>query len=487
MTTVGNAKSYFVLIGGESCDTQGADLHNREYLHTSLHFVAQAYDQLRAAGVPRAQIITIVQLEDYLRSPLLEEGSYARTSTLQSCRRLLAEGGADYDFEKVNSGTVYAVLLGLQSKEFPKVVPHDSSTKSLFFAIYTHGNCHPAVSAPDAVLTTELERRRREASQERAEASLMSEEDTLPSDEQSPASSSTSPPVVRRAAPTEIPTHENEWFAHFPYPCQPQEYKEQMYAFVSTHGGHTNGYKAPECQLYATHIAMIVARLCHEQEHYRPVVGLLNFCMSGGGLDFMRREGFRSFYRPERWPVYIMSSSQANKDALVGGLWDAYIPCLAEMLSTGKSLPSLSTASAGHSLNDLYLTAKAVYRKKNVYELFGHIMHSAYPSSGKSFRSHLQPLLTSGEHGGPDFAAIAQLQRDYRKGGVYYQRKTYIYDTYNWGQEVDLVQVVASCLRHIALPDCVFGELSGVDKVKAHEAFHFEYEHGSADSITTDR
>ena len=34
-------KSYFVLIGGESCDTQGANVHTREYLHTSLSFVAQ--------------------------------------------------------------------------------------------------------------------------------------------------------------------------------------------------------------------------------------------------------------------------------------------------------------------------------------------------------------------------------------------------------------------------------------------------------------
>lgn len=34
-------KSYFCLIGGESCDTQGADLHRREYLHTSLFFVGK--------------------------------------------------------------------------------------------------------------------------------------------------------------------------------------------------------------------------------------------------------------------------------------------------------------------------------------------------------------------------------------------------------------------------------------------------------------
>jgi hypothetical protein len=48
----------------------------------------------------------------------------------------------------VNSGTVFAVLLGLRDRQFPKVVPNDCSTKSLFFAIYSHGNCHPVLSTP---------------------------------------------------------------------------------------------------------------------------------------------------------------------------------------------------------------------------------------------------------------------------------------------------------------------------------------------------
>lgn len=107
-----------------------------------------------------------------------------------------------------------------------------------------------------------------------------------------------------RVVPPHISPHDNEWFAHFPYPCQPPEYRELMYAFVSTEGGCSNGHKAPECQLYATHIAMIITRLYHNEHQQqssqllsRPVVGLLNFCRSGGGLDFMRREGFRSFYQ----------------------------------------------------------------------------------------------------------------------------------------------------------------------------------------------
>ena len=38
-------KNYFVLIGGETCDSQGADLSKREYLHTSLSFVAKVIEK----------------------------------------------------------------------------------------------------------------------------------------------------------------------------------------------------------------------------------------------------------------------------------------------------------------------------------------------------------------------------------------------------------------------------------------------------------
>ena len=191
----------------------------------------------------------------------------------------------------------------------------------------------------------------------------------------------------------------------------------------------------------------------------------------------------------QHWPVYIMSAAEANKDALVGGLWDSYFQCLIEQL-TAPSAPApappraMATAPAAISpsrtltLHDLFLTAKAMYRQRNVYELYGHICHEAYPSAGISFRSDLQPLLTSGTNGSPDFAKIAQLQANYRnrgggRGGGR-RRNIYIYDTYNWGVEVDLVTVVKRCLLHIALPDCVFGDQSGVHTFNTKETFHFE-------------
>ena len=281
-------------------------------------------------------------------------------------------------------------------------------------------------------------------------------------------------PITRVSAPSDICPQSNEWFAHFPYPCPPH-LVDEMYGIISTHGGHHNGHKEPYCQLYANQLAMIITRLftSHNNEHItrrrreRPVVGLLNFCLSGGGLHFMKRDGFKRVYQPQHWPVFLMSSTQDNKDALVGGLWDSYFECLSHYLlqhqSTNKRKVTLTSTTC--SLHQVFLKAKTQYRRNNIYELYGHICHLAYPSKLCSFRSHLQPLLTSGEFGCPDFAKISELQDQYRRRGVY------IYNTYNWGVEIDLVFVVKECLLYIALPDYVYGELSGIGETSIQDIF----------------
>ena len=45
----------------------------------------------------------------------------------------------------VNSGTVYSVLLGIKGRKIKRVVPRESA-QSLFFAIYSHGGCHPVIA-----------------------------------------------------------------------------------------------------------------------------------------------------------------------------------------------------------------------------------------------------------------------------------------------------------------------------------------------------
>ena len=54
-----------------------------------------------------------MQLEDYFRGHQLKGADSAATRIYHdSCARLIAEGGADYDFHTVNPATVLAVLEG---------------------------------------------------------------------------------------------------------------------------------------------------------------------------------------------------------------------------------------------------------------------------------------------------------------------------------------------------------------------------------------
>lgn len=118
--------AHFVLVGGEAAEWHGGEPHLRQFQHTSLGFVGEAYERLRAGGVPRRNIIVIAQLADYLGMLAVGEAGelsaatgipshyYAeqRARTECMCQRLLEEGGAHYDGKAVNPATVWSVLLG---------------------------------------------------------------------------------------------------------------------------------------------------------------------------------------------------------------------------------------------------------------------------------------------------------------------------------------------------------------------------------------
>ena len=89
--------AYWVLIGGEAPSQHGPGVayHERNFEHTSVSFVGEAYSALRKAGVPRIQIITIVQLQDFLLNSA--DGTWAKSYYERCCAMLIREGGADYD------------------------------------------------------------------------------------------------------------------------------------------------------------------------------------------------------------------------------------------------------------------------------------------------------------------------------------------------------------------------------------------------------
>jgi len=187
--------AWFVLVGGESAGSHGGDFEGRQFQHTSVPFIGQAYESLRGAGVPRERIITIVQLEDYLDH--LQEGVLGklciparffeeqRDRTLSSCRRLIDEGGADYDGVHVNPTTVMQVLNGqtsIPATRYSGRAPPRESDEPIFFAIYSHGNNYMTVGE----------------------------------DQKHPL--------------------QNEWYIHFPYPSP----DEESIAFVAYHPTSTN-------------------------------------------------------------------------------------------------------------------------------------------------------------------------------------------------------------------------------------------------------
>eukprot|EP00656_Telonema_subtile_P053953 TRINITY_DN7917_c0_g2_i4.p1 TRINITY_DN7917_c0_g2~~TRINITY_DN7917_c0_g2_i4.p1 ORF type:complete len:358 (+),score=82.41 TRINITY_DN7917_c0_g2_i4:89-1162(+) len=315
-------EAWFVLVGGEAMETQGGDPTKRELMHTSLSFVADAYSSLREVGIPRERIITIVQLEDFMRT--VPPGQYVHDYYSKTCARLREEGGADYDFEKVCPSTVWAVLSGEHGGgRFPKVLPQDAH--SVFFCVYSHGDSHSALKSV-----------------------------------QEAAAQRVANPTDAVQVPVELDPASTEWYAHFPYPSD-DDLASEMLDFVSTDGCPKGGGMF---YLYASQLKLLFARM-FEQNPHRPVVALLNYCRSGGALHFMKNEAVRKAYGADRWPLFLMSSSQPHHDALVGGLWTAFFEGLVQTM--------LKKELEGCTLIQMFKQANGNYMKDNVYELRDHV------------------------------------------------------------------------------------------------------------------
>lgn len=321
--------AHFVLVAGEAAEWQGGPPHTREFQHTSLGFVGEAYEQLRSGGVPRRNIIVIAQLSDYLsvlgqgQAGTLDTGipqyyyGEQRERTVAQCRRLLDEGGAHYDGAAVNPGTIWSVLLGEAEPAQPgPVVPADSDS-ALVFAIYSHGDRHS---------TTEL---------------------------------STSTACTAAGATSSDTAAVHEWYAHFPY----ETTRTDLYDMVATEhapvkpGGGFGRY------LYSTQLRQIFHNIFDRQPQ-RPVIGLLNYCLSGGNLDFMRRDAVRVAFGVDKWPLYLMSSSQAETESMVGGLWSSWFEQLGAQL-TQLNAPSPEVAQEP-DVHTLFCAAEAAFFQENL-------------------------------------------------------------------------------------------------------------------------
>lgn len=382
------ARPTFVLVGGEAYEWQGVEPERREFQHTSVEFVGSAYESLRSAGVPREDIITIVQLSDYLSTLARGEAGefsestgvpakwYAeqREKTEGRCRRLIDEGGASYDNEDVNPATVWSVLLGEEGGDggggpgdgvCGPVVPIDGGP--ILFGVYSHGDRHAA----------------------------------------GPGSGAT------------------ECFAHMPYAST----RLDIYDFVATDGAQEagRGRNRPTCYLYSTQLRVIFHQL-FERSPDRCIVGLLNYCLSGGNLEFMRRESVRRHLHVDRWPLFLMSSSQAGQESMVAGMWDAWFQELRDAIIVQP--PSLTVSG-------LFERAEARYWHDNLYELSNAVKARVYApriwsrsfcfpgvrdDSWDPWHLDLTRALEDsipGPGGSFSFDAVTELQRRYEAGEAF--------------------------------------------------------------------
>ncbi|CAB9503632.1 expressed unknown protein [Seminavis robusta] len=327
-----HGESYFVLIGGESCKAQGSPIRSeRDSQHTSVPFIGDAYKSLRMAGIPRDRIITICQLQDYRTTLIMgAEGDLVSSKGVSPrfyrkqleetdlhCQLLLDEGGADYDFEMVNPATVWSVLSGEASRKCPKVVPLNYCS-ALFFAVYSHGDSHAA------------------------DASAM------------------------MGGKTENHHLNAEWFAHFPYRYPSK--RHDLLDFVATENA---GGMAPY-HLYSTQLRLIFHRLFAANPS-RPVVGLLNYCTSGGNLEFMRRPSVVQRLGVDGWPLFLMASSGGSTDSLVAGLWQSVFRLLSSCLH-----PPATGLQQQYTFESLFEAAVCAYHKENVYDLLNECKERAF-------------------------------------------------------------------------------------------------------------
>ena len=106
---------------------------------------------------------------------------------------------------------------------------------------------------------------------------------------------------------------QHEWFVHLPYEAKPDSISEEMCSAVAFEGAAAVRLSHPKSFLYATQMRMIFTRLFLAIPE-RPVVGLLNYCRSGGALLFLdKNRAARRALGAQNWPLFLMASSSSHR------------------------------------------------------------------------------------------------------------------------------------------------------------------------------
>eukprot|EP01062_Namystynia_karyoxenos_P020019 TRINITY_DN17574_c0_g1_i1.p1 TRINITY_DN17574_c0_g1~~TRINITY_DN17574_c0_g1_i1.p1 ORF type:complete len:541 (+),score=104.58 TRINITY_DN17574_c0_g1_i1:67-1623(+) len=353
---------WLVIVGGE---TRSAMLPDRKgvrpgkYLggHPSIEVVGNAYSRLKPI-YGRDHIIVIMQLRETLE--WLAEASRSeedcarltgRASSMdalrgklervrEACGELIADGGADYDGEDVNSHTVLSVLKGTAHG---RCLPRSPAAVQLL--LISHGYAHPS---PLAELCSP---------QQQHETPLQSPCDTPDADAAAaPGGGAQEGSATDAAGEAGGRVAEcawrAEWYCDLPYACP--DHAASLYDGIAFDRDPLPEWQwgAPKhrFRLYARMLAVAALDLC--SRGCNPVVCVLQFCHAGGFVQWIDRKAPRQHFRTRESPVFMVASAGAFEPSLgdVMPLWvDEFV----------------AAVSSGGTLADVYVSTERRYWEAN--------------------------------------------------------------------------------------------------------------------------
>ena len=379
------------------------------------------------------------------------------------CGRLIEEGGADYDGTLVNPETVVHVLTAALGDGPPllggPIVPRDCAGIALM--IYSHGSFHET-AAHDSDYWRHL--------MATTPCDVCGQPHPLPR----PPAPAEEGAAAAAVAEGPQPDHEhvslrtNEWYIHMPHsapsggnagsggcsheaavsasaaaeraaaeraaaagteaapPSQPAAEAGEARATPAMYEGIAHAQHPHPYSLLYWQILFKIYHRRFTAAPSSPMLVLLNSCRSGGLTKFLQQEIVDQTYAVHDWPLYVMSSSQAERDAVVGGLWTSWFKRLADLSDDrhheGVASPiaaatSSAVAGAADSMASFFGAVANEYNQATSYDLTNRLLASWQQPPGTDhagLMGALRTSLTASEGRVIDYDALEQLVKRYK-------------------------------------------------------------------------
>eukprot|EP00659_Diplonema_papillatum_P022939 gene22939-35162_t len=280
-----------------------------------------------------------------------------REGVLAACSALLANGGPDYDFERLTPETVLSILSGEPARETDRVLPK-SGVSSCFVWLTSHGGHHP-VAVGDEVCEEGAD----EKEKEKGEQALTCFDGKRPlrinvADRVCDVCGS--PHDAGKEYDHEHSSLKTrEWFMLMPF----RSTDAAKYGAVTTAGRDMRcaavtdvkdlSVVSPLTCLYWQQVVSSIAAPCAAGTKF---VMLYQFCTSGGHCKWLTDPAYLRYLSVNEWPVFQMATSKEQQYSLGATFTTTFMSCLS------------NTIARDGTLGDAYAEAERIYWQQHQVE-----------------------------------------------------------------------------------------------------------------------